>query len=333
MMSYFGPPNVEKLKTKGDVKGLIKALNYPKDTDVRRAAAESLGQIGDPGAVEALIELLKEWGATAVLKAAAADALGRIGDARAVDPLVSMIVVEDKVIAEKVAGALVRFGKPAVAPLLETIKRDQYIHLYGAVVDVIGQIGAPAIEPLIAALNEPLCATQYTRNSYVHKAAAEALGKIGDARAIEPLIATLKKTWAHDEAANALDKIGWRPGQDENGATYWVVKRKWDKCIEIGAPAIEPLIAALKDDDRKIRPSVANSLGQIGAQLEDVALRNRIIESLRVALNEFYGNGSSYDIDEAWKVRNAAASALVKIGVSAEARNIEPSTQYMDRPG
>jgi len=46
-------------------------------------------------------------------------------------------------------------------------------------------------------------------------------------------------------AADALDKIGWHPSQDESGAAYWVVRGTWDKCIDIGAPAIRPLIAAL----------------------------------------------------------------------------------------
>ena len=30
-MPLFGPPNVKKLKAKGNVKGLIKALGYDKD--------------------------------------------------------------------------------------------------------------------------------------------------------------------------------------------------------------------------------------------------------------------------------------------------------------
>ena len=45
-MPLFGPPNVEKLKAKGNVKGLIKALDYKKDASVRRAAAKALGKSG-----------------------------------------------------------------------------------------------------------------------------------------------------------------------------------------------------------------------------------------------------------------------------------------------
>ena len=47
-------PNVEKLRLKKDVVGLIKALEYPK-SHVRIAAAKALGEIRDDRAVEPLI--------------------------------------------------------------------------------------------------------------------------------------------------------------------------------------------------------------------------------------------------------------------------------------
>lgn len=56
---FFGPPNVEKLKAKGNVKGLIKALGYEKDATIRQAADEVLGEIGDTRAVEPLIAAIK----------------------------------------------------------------------------------------------------------------------------------------------------------------------------------------------------------------------------------------------------------------------------------
>lgn len=42
MCPLFGPPNVERLKAKGDVKGLIRALHYQKDSVVLMAADEAL---------------------------------------------------------------------------------------------------------------------------------------------------------------------------------------------------------------------------------------------------------------------------------------------------
>lgn len=89
-MSLFGPPNVERLKAKGDIKGLIKALGYEKDSEVRKAAAQALGEIGDTRAVEPLIEALNKdnWGNLVI---DAAKALGELGDTRAVEPLIAIL--------------------------------------------------------------------------------------------------------------------------------------------------------------------------------------------------------------------------------------------------
>ena len=75
---------------------------------------------------------------------------------------------------------------------------------------------ARAVEPLIAALNDS--------KSDVRLAAADALAKIGDARAVQPLIAALYTTHG---AAEAL--------------------------VKIGTPAVEPLIAALKMPRRTMK--------------------------------------------------------------------------------
>jgi hypothetical protein len=45
VMPLFGKPDVEKLKAKGDIKGLAKALRYRRDSGVRRDAARVLGEI------------------------------------------------------------------------------------------------------------------------------------------------------------------------------------------------------------------------------------------------------------------------------------------------
>ncbi len=52
MVFGFGTPNVQKMSEKLDIKRLIKALGYEKDSDVRREAAKALGKIGDSRAVE-----------------------------------------------------------------------------------------------------------------------------------------------------------------------------------------------------------------------------------------------------------------------------------------
>ena len=44
-MGLFGPPNIDKMKSKCDIKGLVKALEYEKEVSIRKSAAEALSEI------------------------------------------------------------------------------------------------------------------------------------------------------------------------------------------------------------------------------------------------------------------------------------------------
>jgi hypothetical protein len=46
-------------------------------------------------------------------------------------------------------------------------------------------------------------------------------------------------------AAEALEKLGYQPDRNEAGALYWIEKHRWEKCVEIGTPAVMPLINLL----------------------------------------------------------------------------------------
>ena len=118
-MRLFGP-NIEELKARGDVEGLIGALE-DSDEYVRWKAAYALGEIGDERAVEPLIEALKDsdeyvrWGA--------ASALGKIGDKRAVEPLIEALKDSNEYVRKGTAHALGKIGdERAVEPLIEALK-------------------------------------------------------------------------------------------------------------------------------------------------------------------------------------------------------------------
>ena len=164
-----------------------------------------------------------------------------------------------------------------------------------AAAEALGEIGdARAVEPLIAALKDG--------DWDVRQFAAKALGKIGDARAVEPLIATLKDSNKDvcKKAADALDEVGWQAGKDEVSAAYWIGKQNWGECVKLGALAVEPLIAALTDSESgaSIRDSAAKALGKIGDA--------RAVEPLIAALK-----------DSDWNVRGFAAKALINLGALA----------------
>jgi HEAT repeat protein len=199
-MGIFGPPNIKKMTARRDVKGLVKALGYQRDLDVRCDAAYALGKIGDPCAIEPLIPVLQDKDKD--VHFAAAWALGTLRDPRAVGSLIASLHDWRGEIRARASGALVEVGEPAVEPLLIALM-DKDLSVRMAAAEVLGRIGdLRAVEPLIAVLND-------NRYDDVCKVAMAALGKIGDSRALEPLLAALKSNSlsVRQAAASALVKI------------------------------------------------------------------------------------------------------------------------------
>jgi HEAT repeat protein len=145
----------------------------------------------------------------------------------------------------------------AVQPLIAAFEDEEYL-VWDNATEALGKIGEIAIYPLIASINH----SDYR----VRKGVAKSLGMIGDTRAVEPLITMLRDGIINVRliAADALDKIGWKPDRGEKEAWYWFARRELMKCAEIGALAIEPLITALKDTDMNIRTAAADALDKIG---------------------------------------------------------------------
>jgi len=133
-----------------------------------------------------------------------------------------------------------------------------------------------------------------------------ALGKLRDSRAVEPLIAVLKKEKDETVRARAAWALGWIEDsravepliatlKDENPH----VRRATVKALgRIGKPAVEPLTVALKDENPDIRKGVAGALGET----EDPG----VVEPLVAALK-----------DRTPKVRREAVRALGRVGKPA----------------
>lgn len=91
-MGFFenlGELNVKLLKRRGDIDGLIKVLETGRHPESREEAAEALGEIRDPRAVDPLIAALRDRNSE--VRAEAAEALGKIGDRKAVEPLTALL--------------------------------------------------------------------------------------------------------------------------------------------------------------------------------------------------------------------------------------------------
>jgi HEAT repeat protein len=116
-------PNVQKLESHGDVNGLIEALGYQDDHNVRLAAASALGRVGDSRAVEPLIAALEDQ---ARVREVAIIALGKIGDPRSVESLTTALDDDDWEIRSTIAKSLGAIGDPQSIDSLIELLRDKH---------------------------------------------------------------------------------------------------------------------------------------------------------------------------------------------------------------
>lgn len=149
------------------------------DSVTRTIAADYLGEIGDPRAVEPLIRCLKDGDHH--VRSAAAKALGKIGDPEAIKPLIPCLHDEYFDVRNKAEEALANIGVLAMEPLSCYLKGEgDYTRAPFCASRALGSIGAPAIEILISCLRN--------KDESVRYAAARGLETIG-VPAVEYLIA------------------------------------------------------------------------------------------------------------------------------------------------
>jgi HEAT repeat protein len=115
-MPLFGGSSIERLKTRGDTKALIKALCYRQDAATRRNAVIALGDLRAVEALDRLVLTLDDD--HDALAQYAATALGKVGDVRALKPLLRVAAQSTCYSTKKAAAeALVALGAPALEAL------------------------------------------------------------------------------------------------------------------------------------------------------------------------------------------------------------------------
>ncbi|HAA02959.1 MAG TPA: hypothetical protein DCE18_06275 [Syntrophobacteraceae bacterium] len=194
-LDYF-KCNVEKMKERNDVKWLIRTLRN-SDFEIRSSACQ------------ALIEL------------------------NAIKPLVATLKSSNYSQRSEAAYALEKIGGPNVIEALMVVLRDSNEEASNWARVILGHLGGSAVEPLIAALGDPV--------ARIRCQAAQALGTIRDSRAADHLVLTLEDP---DFAVRSCAAVALG---------------------ELGDPrAIEPLIIAMMDADvERMREHAACMLGEL----------------------------------------------------------------------
>lgn len=323
----------------------------------RRAAAQSLGKMNSQKAIDPLLKLLSDK--EPEVRNATIVAIGQLGNKKAISPLLTTLLTEQGEIQKLAAEALtdlgwnpdfseagaaywvsqgqwekcITIGRPAVPILMSAMSnsRGETRKTIAKALVAIGdprakeamgihwieegrwdkclEIGKETVPPLIEALSD--------KNNRIP--VIKTLGKIGDTRAVKPLVSLLAEDdmVVREAVITALTKIGG-PAEAmlidiaQNGT------EDTDTNIRLGAieilgemeskQAVKPLLEILQNqegsEEPHIRKFTAETLGLIGI---DAA-----IEPLMHIMN---------DDQEAWEVREATITAL---GYLKAKRALEP---------
>ena len=229
-------------------------------------------------------------------------------------------------------------GDKSIQKLLKIVIKSENIQIRDAAIEALANIGEPAIEPTIMLLN----------NEYNSGHAATILAKIGDPRAIRPLIENFENSndkYEEEKFTEALSQFGDSAieplGQILINSNINIYKKKLiiQTLGEIGntnaVSIIEQIINEYSFASIDLHGSAAQSLGMIGGKeairclknmLEGDIIRKPGAEIIRIKIIDALGTigGSeaikisiSFLADGSSDVSNAAGDALVRIGIPA----------------
>ena len=199
---------------------------------VRKASVESLGRLKDARAVEPLVELLKDPDHD--VREAAIEALGQIRHKSAVEHLVVALADEQSSVRHLAAGVLRKIDEEwerseaarRAIPALKSAATSKEYWVRQAAADTLSKLNdLPKEEPTLSGFTDPVyykraAALQALLQALgdwdrdLRQAGAEALGRIADQRALEPLKAAWEADadeWVRRSAQEALWHMGWQP--------------------------------------------------------------------------------------------------------------------------
>lgn len=276
------------------VEALSRALRSDESVEVRRMAAWALGEIEDAAGVPALSDALRSDRDDEVRRMAAW-ALGEIESATAVEALGAALKDSSPEVRKTAVWALGEIESPNGVPHLLPFLKDENPEIRSQAAWALGEIESPrAVAALSAAIED--------REPKVRETVVWALGEIEDAGAV----AALSKALA-DANVGVRRKAAWALGE-----------------LDLSGEAPPALIEATRDQDREVRKIAAHALGEIGdpaaigalavlARGQDNALRYAAVH----ALSEIEDSAAVEVLVELLKdadpeVRKIAARALGK---------------------
>ncbi|GAW93705.1 HEAT repeat domain-containing protein [Calderihabitans maritimus] len=223
------------------LKEIIGMLTGP-DVESRIKAAEVLGWLANPTAIEPLIEALGDK--DPAVSWAAAQALVRLKNPRVIEPLIATLRQPHRWPPARVAEILVSQGSAAV-PLLLNALGEADSRTKELIVEILAEIKDPRAETaLIGLLRED--------NVRVRAKAAEALGELGGVSSTNALLKVLEEpSWEiRAGAVKALGKLG--------GATAEAALKRAAQDTEWRVRALAEAVLASTPDPQRGKEDVSN---------------------------------------------------------------------------
>lgn len=303
---FLAFPALDALKRIGDARVAPRVLPLLEDELLREAAAEVLGELGDEETVAPLAALLNApdapTNAAARALAALHDRYERLhGEGSYIADLSRAAI--NPAGAQNLLEALEEAGDGELRPLALVVGWLEGAAVERALTRLLGQADArgEVIEALVrhgSGVTDLLIEQLGSEDLEIRKAAAVALGRIGDARAVPALVEVLEEdselTFA---AADALAKIG-----DQR--------------------AFEPLLARVGDASASARQAVIGALNSLGSPEMPARVRPLLsdadpnVRESAVRIAGYFGYAECADLllerchDEDERVRRAAVEHL-----------------------
>ena len=190
---------IAKLKTKVNTE-LVCTLLLDPDVEVINKAIDVIVQFNDPETVKYLIPAMKADNEFS--RRAAVEILNAIGTTSSVKTLLEAVADEDWWVRSRASDALARIGGERVVSAVLELVRDKDENIRRAAIEILNTCGDKrAVEHLILATKD--------KDWWVSERAADALGGIGDKRALPAIVEMVERDGRSlPVALAALGKLG-----------------------------------------------------------------------------------------------------------------------------
>jgi HEAT repeat protein len=231
----------------------------------RAHAVSVLGSLGLAAAVPTLASVLRDRNEDENVRKGAADALAAIQDGDAVPILIAELAEVDEQATPRVAEALIRFGHAGTDGLIALLGDKEHGPSRVWAARILADTKDPrALEPLMASVRD--------RHDLLRAASADALGALGDARALAVLSQAALRDPAplvRAQAATAAARIGGEEATEVLMAAlsdpdYATRLRALEAFENMRLVDTTPLEQALGDTNQEVRKRAALALARLG---------------------------------------------------------------------